>query len=264
VNSFKKLANKIKARQRLGFLRRLPVYFFICGVRQTRQLLSPSKAHRTIAVKVRGYRHPIHVRIGAGTTDAFVFQQIFIDGEYDAKIPFEPKFILDGGANCGYAAVYFARRFPSAKILSIEPSASNVAMIRKNTARYKTVRILEGGIWDSDQYLRIANKNAEHWAFRVKKTSKARAEMKGFTIGTLMKKYGFPRLDILKLDIEGSEKEVFSKNYRSWLAKTRFMFVEFHDRFNPGATTTVEKAIKPERFNRSHMGENHIFYRASV
>jgi hypothetical protein len=46
-----------------------------------------------------------------------MFEQIFYTKEYDINVPFEPKIIIDLGANVGFASVYFANRFPARKYL---------------------------------------------------------------------------------------------------------------------------------------------------
>ena len=37
-------------------------------------------------------------------------------------------------------------------------------------------------------------------------------------------------VDILKIDIEGSELDLFSKNYESWLGKVKNIAIEIHDK----------------------------------
>src|ERR1051326_8504661 len=60
-----------------------------------------------------------------GTSDLPVFRQIFIDEEYNFQIPFQPSVIFDLGANVGFASIYFANKFPNARIIAVEPEISN-------------------------------------------------------------------------------------------------------------------------------------------
>ena len=57
---------------------------------------------------------------------------------------FKPRFIIDGGANVGYASVFFANRYPNVeKILAIEPEIENFTMLKYNTQYYPQVESVE-------------------------------------------------------------------------------------------------------------------------
>jgi hypothetical protein len=45
-----------------------------------------------------------------GTTDFSVYYQVFIKKEYDIDYEKVPKLIIDGGANVGYASVFFCKK----------------------------------------------------------------------------------------------------------------------------------------------------------
>lgn len=240
-------------------IRHIPRYIRNLGFRQSLSLINPANANETLAITVKGYKYPVYLRYG--TSDHLAFKQIFIQKEYQISIPFKPQYLIDGGANCGYAAVYFSNRFPQATIVSVEPESSNVALMKKNSAPYKNICIVQGGIWSKNAYLRISNKAAQHWSFRVEEVDKKHSEMRAFSIAALMKKFKLPRIDILKLDIEGSEREVFSKNYKSWLDKTRVIFLELHERYAKGVTAIVRKRIREQKFKTSKIGENLVLRR---
>ena len=61
--------------------------------------------------------------------------------------------------------------------------------------------------------------------------------------------------DIVKLDIEGAEKEVFDRC--DWLNRVRVVAIELHDRFKPGCSAAVNSATW--QFSKSQRGEI-IFY----
>jgi isoaspartyl peptidase/L-asparaginase-like protein (Ntn-hydrolase superfamily) len=58
-------------------------------------------------------------------------------------------------------------------------------------------------------------------------------EVISLTIEELMESYGLNFIDILKIDIEGAEKEVFS-NSPPWLAKIGMIAIELHDKIKIG------------------------------
>ena len=53
------------------------------------------------------------------------------------------------------------------------------------------------------------------------------------TVDTLMKEHGIDHIDILKIDIEGAEKEVF-RDPSAWIGKVDALIVELHERMKLG------------------------------
>src|ERR1700674_2609294 len=72
----------------------------------------------------------------ANTSDIQTFEQIFISQTYELGIDIEPQLIVDGGANVGYASIYFANRYPAAQIIALEPEESNFELLKENTTPY--------------------------------------------------------------------------------------------------------------------------------
>lgn len=73
----------------------------------------------------------ISVRCNAGS-DAFIFSEVFEHRYYDFDLPMTPKAILDLGANTGLTALFFARKYPTAKLACVEPVPGNLALLRTN------------------------------------------------------------------------------------------------------------------------------------
>jgi len=104
-----------------------------------------------------------------GTTDWPTFNRVFEREDY-AFDHTPPRTIIDLGANVGYAAVYYHRRFREARIVAIEPSQENVAAAEVNVALAvagKSIDVVESAIWHSPSRLRITNPGANAWAYSV-------------------------------------------------------------------------------------------------
>lgn len=63
------------------------------------------KIDNHIEFKHHEFKHPVLLR--KDTSDVKVFYQVLFNLEYDIKIDFEVKNIIDLGANIGMASVYF-------------------------------------------------------------------------------------------------------------------------------------------------------------
>lgn len=57
------------------------------------------------------------------------------------------------------------------------------------------------------------------------------------TVEDIMERFNLDRIDLLKVDIEGAEKEVFSDSDAvKWIDAVDAIEVELHDRFRPGCS----------------------------
>jgi hypothetical protein len=55
---------------------------------------------------------------------------------------------------------------------------------------------------------------------------------------------GWQQVDLLKVDIEGSEIELFGENCEDWINKVTLMFIEVHDLPSREASKTVFRALE--------------------
>lgn len=203
---------------------------------------------------------PIFLR--TNTTDAPTFSQIFIQKDYDIGIKIKPKLIIDGGANVGFASVWFANKFPKSKIYAIEPEVENYKILISNTRKYSNVKLIKAGLWHKKALLRVLDKGYGRWGFVTEETISLEKEcLKAITIDDILRKSGFDQIDILKLDVEGAEKEIFSKNYEHWLPRVRVLIIEIHDWMKKGCSNSFYSAIKKFNFKESRSGENIVLVR---
>lgn len=233
-----------KAISRLGIWKGLSTYFQL-KTNQT-QLSLPE------------LKHPVSIR--KGTSDGALFRQIFYNGEYDLAVPFKPEYIIDGGGNIGFFAVLMANRFPDATIISIEPDSNNFAQLKKNTAYYKNIIPVQSGIWNKEVSLQVIDKGYGKWGLMVKEVPDGTADsFRAVSIAGLMHQYNFPRLDIIKLDVEGAEEFIFADHYKDWMSKTKMMIIELHERMKSGSSNSFWNAMRQHAFSEKQIGENIIF-----
>ena len=86
--------------------------------------------------------------------------------------------------------------------------------------------------------------------------------LKTITISKILKESGFDKIDLLKIDIEGAEKEVFgADNVDEWLSRVNVLVIELHDRMKRGCSYEFFKAISKYHWFFAFRGENLIFVR---
>jgi hypothetical protein len=87
------------------------------------------------------------------------------------------------------------------------------------------------------------------------------SRVRAVTIASLMDKAGFDRVDILKLDIEGAEIELFDANCEEWIDRVDAIVIELHDWIRPGCSASLLKATAGSHHVQLRKGENAILRR---
>ena len=198
----------------------------------------------------RYYSHffkPLIIR--KNTTDDRVFRDVFLYNEFKLPICISPKLIVDAGAYTGFSSLYYSLKYPQAIIAAIEPDGRNFEILQKHTEKLSNIIRIKAAVWPQDAFLKFVDRNTEEWSFQVEEVSGSETyDVEAVTIDAVMKKTGFDRIDILKLDIEGSEKELFSENYDVWMDKVNVIVIELHDRKKNGCTETFYSAVDKNKW----------------
>jgi FkbM family methyltransferase len=199
------------------------------------------------------------------TTDFSTYQHVFESNQYAIKLDFEPKVVIDGGANIGLSSIFFARSFPNAAIVAIEPNAENFSLLKSNTAVFNNIHCRQQAIWSKSGFVKIIDDTADKNSFQVSWTpEKIKNSIDATSLGELKKSMGLTTLDIVKLDIEGAEKEVFSQHTEEWLPYTRVLIIEMHDHLIPGCSQSVFTAITKYDFRCEISWENLVFHNQAI
>jgi FkbM family methyltransferase len=237
------ITEKLRAVANLGVIGYANSYY--------RQRVTPGDAYR---LRSRYAQHPIWVR--PNTSDLQVFWQIFRSREYRCLDGVKKaSLIIDCGANVGYSSAYFLSRFPRAKLVAIEPDKDNFAALQKNLQPYPTAVLLHSGVWSTTAGLVMAEQGhgeGQEWARTVREARPGETPMmKAVDIGSTLQNSGEDRISILKIDIEGAERELFSRPV-SWLSKVDNLVIELH---GPECERVFHAAIAHESFDVSTCDE---------
>jgi FkbM family methyltransferase len=192
------------------------------------------------------------ITLRAKSSDFLVYAQVLLGRGYDVTgiepggeifrryeaITFADKVpvIVDGGANIGLAALYFARKFPSALILLIEPDRANMAIAKLNTAGLQNVRYYECGLWSNSSTLVCVNPDSTSWSFQFREAlaEENRAGIPAKSIDDILADLPPGSCPfIIKLDVEGAEGHILSAR-SNWLASRPIIMIEPHDYEKPG------------------------------
>ena len=216
---------------------------------------------KEVTAQPPGIQNPVHIRIR--TTDELTYRRVLLGLEYAFDLPFSPKTIVDAGANIGTASIYFTHRYPGAKIIAIEAEASNFAVLSKNVRPYPAIIPVHAALWNRDGEISVGEPDPAsgafgEWGFVVREGGPG-AKVRAVTMRTLMREMCIRAIDLVKIDIEGAEQEVFEDT--RWLTGIGCLMIELHDRFRPGCSEAVERAM--QGFARSQRGETTFYVRGT-
>lgn len=186
-----------------------------------------------------------------GTSDINVANQAFRDGAFELsklKRAWEIKrwldqqddapLIIDAGANCGSASVWFTSIYPKARILALEPEHSNYNALCDNTADLLNIFPLQAALGSSHGYVSVRHPSGGpvpgmgHAAFRTYPVQGDTGDARIHTMTDLLGMAPDWTPFIAKIDIEGAESDVFSGD-TSWIDKFPVLIVELHDWLYP-------------------------------
>lgn len=197
-------------------------------IHQIARRLGVDFAH-CIRLRPRDVRHGILARAG-GRSDLDVFLHIFVDEPFLPLTDItEPKLVLDLGANVGYASIYFLNRFPSARIIAVEPDPENFRVCEQNLSDYSDrVRVLQAAVWSQRTHL-VLERGPWDDAVQVREARDGETTaIATVDMPSILELTGGLPVDLLKIDIERSELELFRGNPNRWLPFVRNIAIELH------------------------------------
>lgn len=152
--------------------------------------------------------------------------------------------IVDVGANCGAASVYFARRHPSARVHAIEPGSRQRAILERNVADLANVTIHPIGLHSADQTTPLYFGDGDSGMSSVIPGPFNTDEHEVVTLRNAQQwadDTGIGTIDLLKIDVEGCEVDVI-ESFQSRLADVKVLYVEYDSR---AARRRIAELVEP-------------------
>lgn len=152
------------------------------------------------------------LRVGAAraqlvmrASDIYTVAEIFRERQYALARPLGPApVIVDAGANIGVAAKWFRLNHPDATLVAVEPVDANHDLLRRNFSGDARAVVVRAALAEAAGTVTMAP--AAHGAEHAVREAAAGGEaVPALRLDALLAEHGIDRIDLLKLDVEGSE-----------------------------------------------------------
>ena len=156
----------------------------------------------------------------------FLIEEIILGRHYASWTPARTNpVIIDAGANIGLATLYFKRLFPTARIISVEPHPSTARYLRANVGlgQIEGVEVVESALAGDERPRAIRGENI---SASLTDPEESDAILVDSVVFRSLVPDGMP-IDILKMDIEGTELEVL-RDIRADLPRIDQILAQIH------------------------------------
>lgn len=200
--------------------------------------------------------------IDSGVMTHFYEQNYFIDTNGGEEI----RTVLDAGANIGDETARFYLLYPRANVLAIEAESKNYEILLHNFKNITSVKTIIGALWWESGSVQIGNQFGDlAESYSIQSTSDGSfSEVRAYTVSELMDLMQWDSIDILKIDVEGAEYEIFGKNSAEWIPKVKCFVFEVPDNDRPTTTQIIYKALGEIPFRTYICGENLVLIREDL
>lgn len=196
-------------------------------------VLIPAEKQPTAQVgswKITGFREQ---------TLRYLFKEIFVDSCYSCTPNTEEPFILDCGANIGFATFYFKDCWSNSTIHAFEPAPDTFSLLEKNVLanRLKNVHLHNIALGLNAGKTQLYCETDKQGSLRASTMAWRLPAEKTFAVTVPVEpvsKFIEDKIDILKIDVEGSEDKVIQE-------------LEASGKINQVMTAIIEYHWLPER-----------------
>jgi FkbM family methyltransferase len=244
--------------QRLGWRRGRFLRMYYLGRIRDRLIRQPRPIIRRFDLRhgVTGRPAAVHIRTSPGVGDWIVLRGVWIHQDYYHPSLHGSRTILDVGANIGVAALWLQGLLPHARVACVEPDVRNVPLATLNLeANGIAPVVLPYAVAPRRGRMRLGIGSDTAQSALEGDSPFAHAHQRSVEVEVrrlpdLLDELGWPRVDVLKLDIEGTERDLLA-DAGDWLDRVGLMLLELHP------NTTAEEIggfLRPHGWSLERIG----------
>lgn len=166
----------------------------------------------------------------------FQFHEVFFRNEYLFRTEAPQPIILDCGANIGFATLYFKWLHPESTIYTFEPDPRTFELLKENVESndLENVHLFNAAVSDHDGtidfYNDVETPGSLLMSTKQERMPKQKVTVDSKALSALITEENLDHIDMLKIDVEGAEKEVMqdlTKN-KQQLDRIDKIVMEYH------------------------------------
>ena len=237
---------------------RLLVATLNCGARSALEILLFSRRStrlRRVEIAKLGRGISFRGRLDYGVMSHFYTESLRVRDPENRV-----RWIIDAGAIIGDETIKFRAFNPAAQIVAIEADADAVAVLRLNASGDAQIHVEHKALWSAPGVALSLQRTSSPEGTSVAARGDGDLAVTTTSFDELRLVYGIERFDIVKLDIEGAERHVFSEGHTSWVEQTDVIIMEVADHENPGGVQRLLRCI-PFEVDCQIIGESLVIVR---
>ena len=210
-----------------------------------RRRFSPTATIPAVENNDKGFDHLRHLPKGTHATVNFsgrefrvtdtqsftgVYDAYFRRSEYAFPVECKEPLVIDCGANVGVTVHYWKQLCPDARIIAFEPDPEAFAALSFNCAGLSDVILKQAAVWTmngSISFTAVGSDGGHLSVVAARTDSVKQIDVKAVRLRDFI----VEPVELLKMDIEGSEVDVLS-DCADRLSLVKRMFVEYHSFIN--------------------------------
>src|SRR5208282_4219945 len=183
-----------------------------------------------------------------------VVVELWLEHVYTGRFyrPEDGDVIIDAGANVGIFAILMARQNRRCRVIALEPFAENFKYLEANVARACPENVIccevaLGAGFSKGQMQEVGSRSLDH----LLRTDLSAADgVPVIPLGGLLDLAHADlargqEIDLLKVDIEGSEYDVFAAASPDLIGRFKRIAMEYHNHLRPGTLELLRRVLSP-------------------
>jgi FkbM family methyltransferase len=151
--------------------------------------------------------------------------------------------IVDLGGNIGASAVYFATRYPTARVVVLEPDPDSFDRLERNSRPFASIKPLRLAVTPEDGQVQLYRTGYTLTASLLPTAPGSEAlPVEGVSLDSLLAREHLDHVDLLKFDVEGVEDSVLRRSAR--LSDVDAFVGEIHERVMGASTEEFEQLFE--------------------
>lgn len=175
-----------------------------------------------------------------------LYEELFIERNYDLALGSERPVIIDCGSNIGMSVLFFKDQYPQARIIAFEPDPENFSLLQSMVAgNFPDVTTYNMALAGEPGRMQLYSSSDRQGGMTMKSLYKERLEDTALPSESVevvrLSEYLDRPVDLLKMDVEGAEISVIQDLIvTGTIQQVKNMIVEFHDMRQEGRQTLSE------------------------